>query len=158
MKTKNLVITALFIAISFIGANLKIMGTIAFDSMAGFLGTLMLGPVYGAIIGALGHFLSALTSGFPLSLPIHLIIMVDMALTMLLFGITYNKFKNKNINFAIILSTIVAIVVNGPISVLMLMPIMGKAVLAYLPVLTMAAAVNVILVHFIYKFLPKGLK
>ncbi|WP_425059346.1 hypothetical protein SCACP_40300 [Sporomusa carbonis] len=34
MKTKNVVLSALFIALSAIGANIKIMGTIAFDSIS----------------------------------------------------------------------------------------------------------------------------
>ncbi|MDF2880591.1 MAG: putative rane protein [Clostridiaceae bacterium] len=158
IKTKNLVLAAMFIALSFVGANLKIMGTIAFDSMPAFMATLILGPVYGAIIGAIAHFLTAATSGFPLSLPVHIIIMMDMALTMYVFGISYNKFKERNNSIALFLSTIIAILINGPISVVALIPIMGNAVLAYLPVLTGAAALNVVLAHSVYKILPGEIK
>lgn len=158
IKTRNLVLAAMFIAISFVGANLKIMGTIAFDSMPAFMATLILGPVYGAVIGAVAHFLTALTSGFPLSLPVHIIIMIDMALTMYLFGVTYNKLKENNESIAIIVSTIVAVLINGPISTFILIPIMGKAVLAFLPVLTAAAGLNVIIAHIVYKVLPKEVK
>lgn len=158
MKTKKLVVIALFIALSFIGANIKIMGTIAFDSMPAFLGALMFGPVVGAIIGAIAHFLTALTSGFPLSLPVHIIIMVDMAITMILFSLVYNRFKNKNLKLAVILSTAVGTIINGPISVLCVMPIVGKGVLSVLPILTLAAIVNIILALVVYKFIPKEFK
>lgn len=158
MKTRKLVIIALFIAMSFIGANIKIAGSIAFDSMAGFLGTLILGPLYGALIGAIGHLLTAAISGFPLSLPIHMIIMVDMALTMFLFGITYKFFSRSNEIISIIMSSIVGILINGPLSVLMLIPIMGRAVLAMLPLLILAAALNILIAHVVYKFLPGSIK
>lgn len=159
MKVKKLVLTALFIALSFIGANLKVMGSIAFDSMPGFLGTLILGPAYGALIGAVGHLLTAVLSGFPLTLPVHLIVMVDMALTMAVFGWVY---RISGPRLAAILSGIAAVLINGPVSLLMvaplLIPIIGKAGLwAMLPVLSGVAALNVILAFLVYRFLPKNL-
>ena len=163
MKTKNLVLAGFLIALSFIGANIKIMQTIAFDSMPGFLGTLILGPFYGAVIGSLGHFLTALTSGFPLTVPVHLVIMVGMALTMVCFGYTYKYFSVKSKMIGNIAATIVAVIVNGPVLTLltapMLIPIMGKAgLIALLPVLCGATALNVIIALGVYKYLPKRYK
>ncbi|AGK96213.1 ECF transporter S component [Clostridium pasteurianum] len=158
MKTRKLVIMALFIAVSFLGANIKIMGTIAFDSMAGFLGCLILGPVYGAIIGALGHFLTAATSGFPYTLPVHMLIMVDMALTMFFFGIIYNKLSKINRYLGIIIAAIIGIIINGPISVLILVPIMGWAMMAMIPILCLAAFLNILIAYLVYKFLPENIK
>lgn len=158
MKTKKIVITSLFIAVSFIGANIKIAGTIAFDSMAGFLAALILGPSYGAVVGALGHLLTAAISGFPLSLPVHMVIMVSMALTMFLFGVTYNFFCRSNKKSAIILSSLAGVLMNGPISTFMIIPIMGKGILAMLPILTLAALLNIIIAHAIYAFLPGSVK
>jgi uncharacterized membrane protein len=158
MKTKKLVITSLFIAISFIGANIKIAGSIAFDSMAGFLAALLLGPSYGAIVGALGHLLTAATSGFPLTIPVHMIIMLDMAITMILFGMAYKFFSKTNKKIALILSSIVGVLINGPVSVFMIIPITGKGVLAMLPILTLAALLNIIIAHVIYIFLPGSIK
>lgn len=156
MKIRELVLTSLFIALSFIGANIKVLGTIAFDSMPGFLGTLILGPVYGAVIGALGHFLTALTSGFPLTLPVHLLLMITMALTMLGFGFVYKKFSKINILISMILSVIAGTLLNGPVSLILLMPILGKGtVLALMPVLTGVAALNAILAVAVYKFIPE---
>jgi uncharacterized membrane protein len=159
MKTRKLVLTALFIALSFIGANLKIMDTIAFDSMSGFLGAIILGPFYGALIGALGHFLTALTSGFPLSLPVHLIIMAGMGVTMLAFGFIFKYFSSKNYILSVVLSLIAAVIINGPLLLIvlspLLIPVLGKAgLIAMVPVLSGAAALNVIIAQGIYKFLP----
>jgi riboflavin transporter FmnP len=163
MKTRKLVLAALLIALSFIGANIKILDTIAFDSLPGFLGTLVLGPVYGGIIGAIGHFLTALTSGFPLTLPVHLVLMVTMALTMVAFGLVYNRFRVKNNKLANILSLIVGTFVNGPLSMLvltpLLKPVMGiGGIIAYTPVLSLVAALNIILAQIVFRFLPKRYK
>ena len=156
MKTKKLVITALFIALSFIGANIKIMDTIAFDAMPGFLGALIVGPVYGAFIGAIGHFLTALTSGFPFTIPVHLIIMLGMAVTMLVFGSVYKYFSKKNYGVAVILSLILGVIINGPLLLVVLIPILGKAVcIGMLPVLSLAAGINIIIAQGIYKLLPE---
>ena len=159
MKTKKLVITALFIALSFVGANIKIMSTIAFDSMPGFLGALLFGPVYGAFIGAIGHFITALLQGFPLTLPVHLIIMIGMAVTMFVFGYVYKYFSKKNYGAAVILSLIVGVIINGPLLLIvlepLLIPILGKpAFIAYFPVLSLIAAINIIIAQGIYKVLP----
>lgn len=158
MKTRKLTLMALFIALSFIGANIKILQTVAFDSMPAFLGTLILGPIYGAAIGAAGHFLTALTSGFPFGLPAHLLIMLDMALTMYLYGITYNAFSRKNKYTAAIMSALVGIVINGPISILMIIPVLGKGMAAMLPILCLAAFVNILIADVVHKFLPESVK
>lgn len=157
MKTKKLTITAMFIALCFIGANIKIAGTIAFDSLPAFLGTLMLGPVYGAVIGMIGHFLTAATSGFPFGLPAHLMIMCDMALTMALFGMTFKMLRKKNEMLAYAVSAIVAVIINGPVSVLMLVPLLGPGLMALIPVLSGVAAINVVLALVVYKLMPKDM-
>lgn len=164
MKTKKLVLTALFIALSFVGAMIKVPGTtIAFDSMPGFLGTILLGPLYGALIGALGHFLTAVTSGFPLTLPVHLILMAGMGLTMLVFGYVFKYFFSKNYRLAVIISLIVAVLINGPLLTLalspLLIPVFGKIVLLeMIPLLSGIAALNIIMAQCIYKVLPARYK
>jgi uncharacterized membrane protein len=159
MKIRNLLITALFIALSFIGANIKILGSIAFDSMPAFLGALILGPVYGALIGAIGHFLTAAISGFYLTLPVHLIIMVDMAVTMVAFGVMHKVFSKKSKNISIIASSVAGLIINGPIAAFSIMPILGKAVIfALLPMLCLVTFLNIAAAHIIYKFLPENIK
>ncbi|CUH94577.1 putative membrane protein [Propionispora sp. 2/2-37] len=165
MNTKRLVLLALFVAVSYIGANLKIMGTIAFDSMPGFLGALLLGPVEGAFIGAAGHFFTALLSGFPLSLPVHLLIMADMAAAMAVFGLIYRHISARqgNAYTARLLAMMAGTAVNGPLALLLLapwlLPAMGRSgMLALLPVLTGAALLNIVLAFLLYRILSKHLQ
>lgn len=158
MKLRKMTLIALFIAISFIGANIKVAGSIAFDSMAGFLGALILGPVYGAVIGGVGHILTAVTSGFPLGLPVHLIIMVEMALTMFVFGALYKSLSTKSKYLGIIISALAAVIINGPLSVKMVMPITGSGILAMLPVLCLTSFLNVLVAVLIYEFLSESIK
>jgi uncharacterized membrane protein len=158
MKIRSLVYISIYIALCFIGAQIKILGSIAFDSMAGFLGALALGPVYGALIGAAGHFLTASTSGFPLSLPVHLIIMASMAVTMYVFGSSYKFFLKKNKAVAVIVSSALGFLINGPLATFLIVPILGKGVLALLPMLCLAVVLNIFIAHLVYKFLPESVK
>ena len=154
LNTKTLVLTALFIALSLVGSNIKIFGSIAFDSLPGFLAALLLGPAYGAAIGFLGHVFSAMTSGFPLSVPLHLVIAATMAITMLGFGHTYKALKNKlpdTVNFT--LTGMAGTILNGPVSLLFSMAALalmaGKeaamGLLSLLPVLILASLANIVL-------------
>jgi uncharacterized membrane protein len=165
LKTKEIVLTSLFIALSFIGANIKVMGSIAFDSMPGFLGALLLGPAYGAFIGMMGHLLTALLSGFPLSFPVHIVIMIDMAATMAIFSLVYRKVaEDEEFSLkAITLAGVLGVIMNGPVSLLMLtpllLPVIGLAgMIAYLPVLSGIAALNIVLACLVYKLLPNRIK
>ena len=78
LDVKRLVVMALCIALSFVGSFLKISGTIAFDALPAFYAAIVLGPLFGGIVGFFGHFFTALSSGFPFTLPIHLVIAVSM--------------------------------------------------------------------------------
>ena len=158
MKTRKIVLVSFFIALSFIGANINVFQSIAFDSMAGFLGALILGPFYGAIIGGLGHILTAALRGFPYTIPVHLITMVSMSLTMFMFGATYKKanaYKPKTL-LPYVLSFIVGTFLNGPVSLLLVSPLLGlPVVVAMMPVLTGVASLNIIIALTVYKALPK---
>lgn len=161
--TRSLVLAALFVSLSFVGANIKVMGTIAFDAMPAFLGALILGPWWGAAIGALGHVLTALTSGFPLTLPIHMGVAVTMAFTMIAFyyarKITASAFgQNGSLVTAVIMGTIM----NGPVSLMMisplLVPIMGwEATVGMMIPLSIVGCVNALLAAVIYRLLPPSI-
>lgn len=152
---KNLVYISLFIAISFIGSLIKIQGTIALDSMAGFFVVLFLNPVSGAIVGSVGHLLTAFINGLPLTLPIHLIVSLQMAVVVYLFGWIHKKTN-------LIVASLVAITLNGIVSVIMLaplttmlgLPLQGKTFI-YVMVgpLTLASAVNVTLAGILHKII-----
>lgn len=158
ITTTKLTYSGVLIALSFIGAMIKYPGTtIALDSMPGFFAAIFLGPVYGAIVAAMGHFLTALTSGFPLTLPMHLEIMLLMALTAFIFGKIYNKGFKK-------LANIVAIIFNGPISAfvagalatVLALPFSGTALfMAIIIPLTLASILNIVAASILFEIIKK---
>lgn len=150
---KRISYIAVFIALAAVGANLKIpsiIGTPAFDSFPGFLGALILGPLDGALVAALGHMLTALTAGFPLTLPIHLLIAAGMAGIVALFSFTgrYNLWA----------SVVVGILLNGVVfpAVFIPLPGFGKAFFVSMVVpLLVASILNIILSVIVFNFLRK---
>lgn len=108
-KNQVLVLMSLLVAFSYLGSLIKIQGTIALDALPAYLGALLLGPLPGAVIGFMGHLLTALTSGFPMTVPLHLFIALMMALTVGLFGLTAKK-------AGVFLASAVGTFMNGPVS------------------------------------------
>ena len=151
--TVKLVYISTLIAISFIGSLIKIQGTIALDSMPGFFAALFLRPVSGAVVGSVGHLLTALTSGFPLTLPIHLIIGLEMAVFVYIFGWIYEKINPIFASIiAIILNGLVSVIILAPATVWLGFPLSGKSfIYAMAGPLTLASAVNVILAVIVYR-------
>lgn len=161
--TKKMVIAAFMIAFCVLGANIKIMGTIAFDAMPAYLSALALGPVSGAIIGAVGHLLTAATSGFPLTLPVHLITCAAMALTMVVFHYV-KKLACKKLPLipSLVIAVIVGAIMNGPVSLLILSPLLTPTmgmlgIIALMPILTLVGGINAALAALIYKILPTSI-
>ena len=162
VSTKTLILIAFFIALSFVGAQIRIFGSIAFDSLPGFLAALLLGPVYGAAIGFLGHLITALTSGFPLSVPLHLVIAVTMAITMYGYGLTYRALEKKcSETFTLAITGIVGTILNGPVSLAFsigtLWIMAGReaalGLLTLLPILVLASIANIVLSVIMFKSL-----
>jgi uncharacterized membrane protein len=105
MTSRLLSLLALFSALSAVGAAVKIspvVGSVAFDVFPALLAAALLGSRAGAIVGALGHLLSALISGFPLG-PMHVLIAIEMALLVFLFGVLYKKNKKNTAGILFIL-------------------------------------------------------
>ncbi|WP_235804758.1 ECF transporter S component [Secundilactobacillus kimchicus] len=152
-QLKRLVLAAMFLALCVIGANLKMMGSIAFDSMPAFLGAILMGPWYGAILGIFGHLLSAGLAGFPLSLPVHGVIAGCMGVCMFLFGKMRHGFEFSTIS-RVLLSDFVGYAVNVPLALVILYPIMGAAVLAFFVPLTLATVANIVICEVVYVALP----
>lgn len=159
--TRQLVYAAVFIALSFVGANIKIMGSIAFDSLPAFISVLVLGAPWGFAIGFLAHILTAATSGFPLTLPVHLINGVMMGVTMVAFYWSVKALLDHHVNsiVAYVVGCVVAVIFNVPIALLATSPLMTfKVAMALVPVLIPAAFANVIIACVIYRFLPKRMQ
>lgn len=156
IKTKQITLMGLFIAMCVVGGMIKIpniaSNSIAFDSLSAFLGTLILGGVPGMILGFLGHMASAAAGGFYLTIPIHILVAVQMSLIMIVFNFVFKKFN-------LIIAIIVGIILNGIISPAMfiLIPGYGNAffITSVVPLL-LASAINIILAGITYKLLKKA--
>lgn len=153
-NVKRISIIAIFIALSAVGALIKIpspVGTVGLDSAPGYFSALAFGGIEGALVIAMGHMLSSAVVGFPLSIPVHIFIAVQMALWALAF-----RWVNKK--FGLIAASIVAIFLNGVVGsfTMLLMGGMG-AVLGLMPFLVVGSALNVIVAAVSYKAI-KGSK
>lgn len=154
IKIKKLTVAAILLALCIVGANVKIMGSVALDSFPAFFGSLVLGPIAGAFLGLFGHLVSALLSGFPLTLPVHLVIGFCMMITMAVYALIRRGDRSLKWGY-IILSDIVAYVLNVPLELLLLYPILKQAVYVYFVPLTLAAIVNIILAEIVFILLRK---
>lgn len=86
---------AMFTALSAVGAMIKvpaIVSSVALDAFPALLAAALLGGRSGAIVGGVGHLLSALIGGFPLG-AMHLVIAVEMAVIVWIFGFLYKLNK-----------------------------------------------------------------
>ncbi|MGB9779789.1 ECF transporter S component [Caldanaerobacter sp.] len=148
-NVKTLTLVAMLIALSAVGALIKVFNTVAFDSMPGYFAALYLGSFYGAIVIALGHLLTAVTSGFPLGILNHFYIALQMALWAYLFRVFYNMF---NVYVAVVLTTLL----NGPVATLLFVPMFGWGFfVTWVIPLTVASFINISLAALIYKILSK---
>ena len=153
-RLKRIVMLSLFIALCFVGAMIKLpspTGTVALDAMPAFLAASLLGPVPGAVTGLLGHLMTAASAGFPLTLPVHLLVSVLMLVIVLTYGFLF-----KNVNR--ILAVVVGVLLNGigAPAALMFMPGFGAPffVAMVLP-LTVGSLINVILAYMVHLSLEK---
>ncbi|MDQ7093462.1 ECF transporter S component [Desulfosporosinus sp. PR] len=147
-NVRRLSIMAVFIALSAVGALIKIpspVGTIGMDSAPGFFSALAFGGSEGAVVISLGHLLSSAVVGFPLTIPVHLYIAFQMALWALVY-----RWVNKTLG--LIPAVIAGIILNGVVSSFAMVPIMGMGgALGVLPFLVVGSALNVIISAIVYK-------
>jgi len=153
-NVKRISIIAIFVALSAVGGLIKIpspFGTIGLDSAPGYFIVLAFGGIEGAVVISMGHLLSSAVVGFPLSIPVHIFIAVQMALWALAFRWVNNK-------FGLIAASTVAIFLNGVVGsfTMLLMGGLG-AVLGVMPFLVVGSALNVIIAGISYKAI-KGSK
>lgn len=149
---RAVVLSGVFIAFSYLGALVKIQGSVALDALPAFLGVLILGPAYGGLIGLAGHLLTAMLAGFPLTLPVHVLVAVLMMVTVECFGFLYR-------NVHPVLAVLGGILLNGPVSLaiisgvssILFMPFSGMLMFSTLAFpLTAASTVNVLGAYILY--------
>jgi riboflavin transporter FmnP len=141
MKSRMLILLALFSALSAVGAAIKIpaiVGSVAFDVFPALLAAALLGGGAGAIVGALGHLLSALIAGFPLG-PMHGLIAIEMAVLVYIFGVLYKKNKKVIASILFILANAFA----APLPFIFLMNI--AFYVAILPSLLIGSLINTVI-------------
>jgi uncharacterized membrane protein len=147
-NVKRVAIIAIFIALSAVGALIKIpspIGTIGLDSAPGFFAALAFGSIEGMIVIGIGHILSAAVIGFPLSIPIHIFIACQMAVWALAFRYIQKK-------FGYILAVIAATLLNGVISAFTLVLVGGIGMaIGVMPFLALASGVNIIIAALAHK-------
>ena len=132
---------AILVALSAVGAFIKIpspTGTVALDAAPGYLAGAAFSPLEGAIVGVLGHLLSALTTGFPLGLPVHLLIAAEMGVFVWLFGVMVRRIN-------VWIAAIIAILLNGILGAALMIPVGGTGMFVALVVpLLVGSAINIV--------------
>ncbi len=144
-----IVVMALLVALSVVGSFIKIpspTGTVALDALPGYLGALLLGGIPGAIVAFIGHLATAATTGFAMTLPIHLLVAIQMAVTMLVYG-----FLAKKTRLPIAMAAAILINGVGSPACFILIPNMGVPFFTAMVLpLTIGSAINVILSGLVY--------
>jgi len=141
MNTKTMTRLAVLIALSVIGAFIKIpsvVGSLAFDAVPGFYAALTINPATGAIVAGLGHAATAVVSGMPLGVQIHALVAIGMMLAAYVAGVVA---KHNGIA-----GCVVGIIINGIVlpAMFIVMPDFGLAFfIATSPTILMAATLNV---------------
>ncbi len=129
---------ALFCALSAVGAQFPLYGSVALDALPAYLAAMLLGGPQGALVGALGHLLSAVLSGFPMTLPLHLVIALEMAGVCFLTGLASRR--RRHLPAAVLGFALNALA--APL-IVVVWPGMGWPVaLALLPFLALGSALN----------------
>lgn len=141
--TKRLTQLGMLLALAYLGSLIKIptpVGSTAFDSAPAYFAGLWLGGPLGAMVGCLAHLCTALLSGFPYSLPVHLLVAVGMAGSVLIFSLLWRRWR--------LLALLAALVCNGillPLCLLFWPMFTWQLVtISLMPGLLMATALNLL--------------
>lgn len=152
-NVKRIAIIAIFLALSAVGSLIKIpspVGTIGLDSAPGYFCALAFGGLDGVVVIALGHLLTAAVVGFPLTIPIHIFIAVQMAAWALTF-----RWVNKRLG--LIAAVIAGTLLNGIVSSFTMLLMGGlAAVLGVMPFLAVGSAINIIVSAAAFKMITKS--
>lgn len=140
MNVRKLSFLAFFIALSVVGAMIKIpaiIGSVALDAFPALFAAAILGGGAGAIVGGLGHMVSALIGGMPMG-PLHFIVAIEMAVLVFIFAIFYRKGKK-------LLASILFVAGNAFIAPLAFIPFFDVAFyITLVPSLFVGALINTV--------------
>ncbi|MFD2682137.1 ECF transporter S component [Bacillus seohaeanensis] len=145
-KYYKLTFLSLFIALSAAFGAIKIpavIGTVALDALPALLAASLFTGGMGAIIAFFGHILSSLYAGFPLG-PLHLVIALEMALFVWLFGTVFHKGKK-------VIAAGIFFIGNSIIAAIPFIFIIGGSFyISILPSLLIGSFLNLTIAHFAY--------
>ncbi|GED65762.1 ECF transporter S component [Lysinibacillus sp. FSL M8-0216] len=150
-KLMKWILTAMVAAICAVGAAIKVpafISTAALDSAPAFLGVVFLSPLLAGVAGLIGHFISALTAGFPLG-PLHVIIAIEMFIVVWIFGVMHKKGMH-------VWKWPVALILNGIVAPLPFYFIISPAFFwGALASIFIATAINLMIVAVVMPILSK---
>lgn len=153
LVVKRAAYIAVFIALSAVGAMIKIpspVGTIGLDSAPGYFCALAFGYVEGAAVIFVGHLLTAGIVGFPLGLPLHLFIGIQMGLWAIIV-----RFIKQSLGLWP--AVIAGVVLNGVVSSFTSIFIGGMGgVIGIMPFLIAGSLFNILIAAIAYRGLKKG--
>jgi uncharacterized membrane protein len=157
---KKMVVMGMMIAMAAVLAQFPLFGSIGLDAIPAFFTAAMLGPVFGGIVGVIAHLLIAAFTGFPFTLPLHIIIAGMMFVSCYGYGVLKQK-TNRYV------AVVIAIVLNGPISLALIAlttklinaPFSGIPMFMVLIVpLVLGAAINVGIADVVYGIIRERIK
>lgn len=144
---------AIFIALAAVGALIKIpspTGTVALDAAPGYFSAISFGWLEGGIVSLFGHLLTAATTGFPLGIPIHILVGFEQFV-----WATAYWFVKEKVNLW--LGAVVATFLNGVVGALTAILIGGVGLfVALLPGLVLASAINAFLAAIAYLIVKRS--
>lgn len=156
-KTKRNAYAGILIALSFVGSMIKIQNSIAFDSMPAFLGALVISPGIGAVIGFIGHIITAAMSGFYLTVPMHIIIALEMFAFTYIFGKLYRVNRILGSAVLIFLNSAGSAVIAAFATSLFGLPLSGmKMFAAVILPLFLGSLANTVLAVVVYEGLYRS--
>ena len=153
LSVKRAAYIAIFIALSAVGAMIKIpspVGTVGLDSAPGYFCAFAFGAVEGAAVVFVGHLLTASVVGFPLGLPLHLFIGLQMAFWAILVRFIQQK-------IGIWPAVVTGVILNGVVSAFSMVFVGGMgAVIGIMPFLIAGSLFNILVAAIAYRGLKKS--
>lgn len=141
MKIERLTWMAVLVALTVVGGFIKIpaiIGSVALDSFPAIVAAALLGGIPGAIVGGVGHMMSALIGGMPLG-PMHFLIAIEMAVLAWVFAFFYQKGNKWTASILFVLGNTFA----APLPFIFL--ISKQFYISMVPSLLIASVINTVL-------------
>ncbi len=162
LSIKEMVTGAMLMALAVVLSYpmFKILGSIGIDAVPAYFGAAFIGPMVGGLVGGFAHIISAMLTGFPYTLPVHIAVMLMMFVTCYIYGVVREK-TNRYI------ASVVGVILNGPITLFVSaymsqflgLEFAGMAMFTFLfgPLL-IASIVNVVIAEVLYSILSQVVK